>query len=302
MICQVCGQYGARCTCSQDLLGFLSDFSRPKVAAAAPQTASQVPAAPEGESEYYAYEDEAEPEVLAPPPVLPHLHARDEPPADWVPPVYVPPAPAVQDPEPDSRWAGSGGHRRRNVLIAAGCAAVVAVGAAAGLLGTGHHARPLPALSAKPLGRGVTVLAPGPTAASTGTPGAVALDMIKAGNSNNEGRVCQDVEPAAQAGCQSAAARIVNSSTVRYSHFALGYTAISGSRALVVVTGKACSSPGGSTCRSNSDPAAALSSGSSFSALFARASRAGASGGPYSLVPCVRVGGHWYVYSAPNDF
>jgi hypothetical protein len=78
-------------------------------------------------------------------------------------------------------------------------------------------------------------------------------------------------------------------------NIALGYTANDGSTALVGTTGTIC--PGfisSSGCYTNEDPAAILSSGKPFSTLWTEA--ISTSGTTYSLIPCVKKSGNWYVY------
>jgi len=74
-----------------------------------------------------------------------------------------------------------------------------------------------------------------------------------------------------------------------------GY-AISGSEALVAVTGSICSSEG-SGCASNSDPSIGMPNGQeTFADAYAQALN---NTGSFSPVPCIEENGMWYVNAAP---
>jgi hypothetical protein len=88
----------------------------------------------------------------------------------------------------------------------------------------------------------------------------------------------------------------VSSAAAHTTNFALGYTAIDGGRALVGTTGTFCSPEATPKCITNDDPVAVLSSGKSFSTLWNETIH---STGGYSLVPCIKVGGKWYLDAQP---
>lgn len=81
-----------------------------------------------------------------------------------------------------------------------------------------------------------------------------------------------------------------------YNGFAVGYTLIDGHQALVGATGQLCVLTQAQTCVSNSDPAAILDSGRSFTALWTQAVHAAFDA--YSPIPCVQVNGTWYLDTA----
>lgn len=82
--------------------------------------------------------------------------------------------------------------------------------------------------------------------------------------------------------------------------FALGYVAVHGRKALVGSTGTSCIPGQQPACVSNANPAAILDSGKSFSALWTESIAASNSTvNTYSLAPCVKIGGRWYVFVTP---
>lgn len=151
---------------------------------------------------------------------------------------------------------------------------------------------------AKSLGAGITVDKPASTAPGHGSPGAAAYGFLAALEAKNPAALCEYVEQLANAKCPDLPAGATQSLLPSVQNIALGYTANDGTRALVGTTGTICpgvtSSPG---CYTNEDPAAILSSGRPFSALWTEAINSG--GNTYSLVPCINMSGNWYVY-LPN--
>jgi hypothetical protein len=155
---------------------------------------------------------------------------------------------------------------------------------------------------ARALGRGVVVTAPSATAAGHGRPGAALQGEVDAIDSGKPARACPYFPPASQPGCKAAFAGSSASDGVSVSHFTLGYVAVRGTEALVGSTGKYCAAAQAPECSSNSNPAALFEHGKSFAALWTEAisQDSGGATNVYSLAPCVRVGGRWYVYSPPS--
>jgi hypothetical protein len=78
-----------------------------------------------------------------------------------------------------------------------------------------------------------------------------------------------------------------------YANVALGYTAIEGAKALVVLTGIKCLPGSGGGCAANSDPAHLLGASTSFDSVYANVfSLPGA-----DVLPMEQVNGQWYLAS-----
>jgi hypothetical protein len=183
---------------------------------------------------------------------------------------------------------------------AGGFAALLAACAAAGLLvltGCGSSGSGGQPSWAKALGTSVTVAAPASAQPGHGSPGAAVQGFRAAIEAKNWAALCGYVEPAVHAQCTQLST--YGSAASRYfpslKNIGLGYTAIDDNRALVVTTATFCAPPASSsTCHTNNDPAAVLSSGKLFSALWTEADNSSAN--DYSLALCVKAGGSWYVY------
>jgi hypothetical protein len=150
---------------------------------------------------------------------------------------------------------------------------------------------------AKALGAGVTVDAPTSAQPGHGSPGAAVQGFLTAIEAKNWAALCGYVEPAVYGQCTQLST--YGSAASRYfpslKNIGLGYTATDGNRALVGTTGTLCAPPASSsTCHTNKDPAAILSSGKPFSTLWAEANNSSANA--YSLALCVKAGESWYVY------
>jgi hypothetical protein len=152
------------------------------------------------------------------------------------------------------------------------------------------------------LGSGVAITAPAATAAGHGSPGAALQGEVDAIESGKAAATCPYFAPASQPGCRAAFAGGPASLGVSVSHFALGYVAIRGSEALVGSTGKYCAAAQTPECTTNANPAAVFARGKSFTALWTESISQDSSGAAnaYSLAPCVRVSGRWYVYAPPS--
>jgi ABC-type transport system substrate-binding protein len=185
--------------------------------------------------------------------------------------------------------------------VAAGVLAVAACssGGASTGPGTGATASSSPSTVSLPswasaLGSSVTVTAPQTVSPGNGTPGAVVTGLIRAFNSGKFSQSCGYDEPKGQAQCKAEAAEITASDIPTIKNFALGYVAVDGSQAVVGITGTICEPTSGSKCSTNTDAAAVFSSTKTFSDLWKNSLKDTSS---YSLTPCVKVGGKWYIYS-----
>jgi hypothetical protein len=189
---------------------------------------------------------------------------------------------------------------------------VLSAAVIAGLAGCSGHspARAGDATAGEPswagaLGSGAEITAPAATPAGHGSSGAALQGEVDAIESGKLAGACPYFPPASQPGCRAAFAGISASaaaSSVSVSHFALGYVVVRGDEALVGSTGKYCVAGQSPECTSNANPAALLARAKSFAALWKEAISQDSSGATnaYSLAPCVRVNGRWYVYNPPS--
>jgi hypothetical protein len=185
----------------------------------------------------------------------------------------------------------------RGWLLAA-IAAVVVIGALklAGVIWTSAPPKWVTAL-----GTGVTVTGPEQVAPGHGSPGAALTGLLAALSSKDHATVCDYISVSSTARCEAPSGQ-GSRNQLRYRvSVEIGYVAISGTRALVGFTGKICPPGTPSTlpqCISNTDPAAIFSAGNTFAALWTLTVTPNPSDtSPYGLVPCVEVGGKWYVGS-----
>jgi hypothetical protein len=205
-------------------------------------------------------------------------------------------------------------HWRRYAGVVPARALVLAVAVIAGAAGCASHSPASPgqggaaALTAgqpawsHSLGSGVVITAPAVTAAGHGSPGAALRGEVDAIDTGKLAATCPYFPPASQSGCRSAFTGSSASAGVSVSHFALGYVATRGDEALVGSTGKYCAAAQTPECTSNTNPAAIFAAGKSFARLWAEAISLDSSGATntYSLAPCVRIGGRWYIYNPPG--
>jgi hypothetical protein len=152
---------------------------------------------------------------------------------------------------------------------------------------------------ASALGTGVTVTAPQSVAPGHGSPGAAAAGEIAALDAKNFSAACEYLDPTAVTQCKSETSQVSASDAPYAENAAIGYVAIDGDKALVGTTGKYCSPGQSPECFTNTDPAAIFSSGKSFSQQW---SAANASSPPnvYSLAPCIKIDGKWYIDSSSS--
>jgi hypothetical protein len=147
---------------------------------------------------------------------------------------------------------------------------------------------------ARALGAGVVVMAPAAAAPGDDSPGAAVQGEQDA---TTPAEACSYFPPSAQASCQTLMAEVPAGSGGTMQNFALGYVVVDGNAALVGSTGTSCSPSATPTCSSNTDPAAIFSQAKPFSALWAESVAADLSTtNSYQLIPCVKVGGNWYLY------
>lgn len=154
---------------------------------------------------------------------------------------------------------------------------------------------------ANSLGGGVTVDVP--DTINNGSPQETVTDFINAKSSSAPQNSCQYIQPRLQAQCQQAYQQ-GNGSSILYSQgsFSVGYTAVKGDEALVVITyDQLCSiTPSFNGCTAsdytdNDDPAYLLKSDSSFDDLFRSADGFNLSA---TLIPCEEINGTWYLAQA----
>jgi len=154
---------------------------------------------------------------------------------------------------------------------------------------------------ANSLGGTVAVYAPGTI--TNGSPQETVTDFINAKSSSAPQNSCQYIQPRLQPQCQQAYQQ-GSGSSILYSQgsFSVGYTAIKGDEALVVITYdqlctitadfNGCSA---NDDTDNEDPVYLLESGSSFDELFRSAD--GFKLSP-TLIPCEKIDGTWYLAQA----
>jgi hypothetical protein len=148
------------------------------------------------------------------------------------------------------------------------------------------------------LGTGVTVTGPEQVAPGHGSPGAALTGLMASLSSKDPATFCDYifVGPAGRCEVQSG---LGSRSQLPYGvSFKIGYVAISGTRALVGFTGEICSPRTTPKCLANTNPAAIFSTGNTFAALWTLTVSPNFNDtSPYTLLPCVKVGGKWYVGS-----
>jgi hypothetical protein len=178
-------------------------------------------------------------------------------------------------------------------LAVAGCGA----GGSSSTTGSGpvKAKASLPPAWAATLGPGVAVTAPSAGVPVPDTPAAAVIGYIHQLAAPNPGGACLYWVPTNLANCQSfMSAEDRQAFGLKYKSFGIGYTAVYSDLALVVVTHTQLCQPKSCT-PDNTNPAALLDSGKSFTALWEQAVKPDAS---YSLViPCIQGDGVWYIDS-----
>jgi hypothetical protein len=146
------------------------------------------------------------------------------------------------------------------------------------------------------IGSGLTVIPPGTASPGTGSPGAVVTGLVNVMDSGHLRDECDYFQPSIKAECTTAMKQLPASYKPTIKNFALGYVVIDGDKALVGITGTSCIPGQHPECSTNHNPAAIFTTGKSFAALLSAAIAASNStSSAYSLTPCVKVGGHWYL-------
>jgi hypothetical protein len=152
---------------------------------------------------------------------------------------------------------------------------------------------------ARALGAGVTVLSPAPATSGNESPGAAYQGDLYALAVGNILSGCRYIQPSVQGVCRESNSGPTTSVpyTETIKNLAIGYVAINGNQALVGYTGMFCISDERPRCMTNTNPAAILSSGKSFKALWAESvADESINANFYSLGPCVEAAGKWYFY------
>jgi len=182
---------------------------------------------------------------------------------------------------------------RRGGLLAV-VAVVVLIGA---LKLSGVIWTPRPPAWVAALGQGVTVTQPEQVAPGQGSPGAVLAGVLVAVSSQHPAASCQYIY-APGVRCTAQFSHTPHNQLPFARSLKIGYVAIDRTRALVGYTGKICSPGNSPECQANANPAAIFSAGDSFTTLWAQATGP-TFGGGYSLQPCFKVSGKWYLGAGP---
>jgi hypothetical protein len=192
----------------------------------------------------------------------------------------------------------TGGTKRgRKAGAALALCAFAALLAATGCSSGGGSSQP--SWSSK-LGSGVTIVSPGSASPGNDSPDGVMVGVYKSVTSGPIGDLCKYEQPSEQSTCKSdvkeATKAELASALPTFKNFAVGYTAINGTQALIGTTGTVCV-PQPKGCYTNNDPAAILDSGKPFATLW-KESIAETSSDVYSLSPAIEIHGSWYAYTA----
>jgi len=190
---------------------------------------------------------------------------------------------------------------RRWAAVAFGAGALTAVAlAATGCSSGGGSAGSSQPSWAKSLGSGVTIIPPGDASPGNATPAGVMAGVVKAITTGPFIDFCKYEQPSEQSSCRSEFGKVAQASVASqlptFKNFALGYSAIDGTKALVGITGTICVPNQKPSCYTNKDPAAVFDSGKTFATLWKEALAAPAN--VYSLSPAIEVNGDWYAYTA----
>lgn len=145
------------------------------------------------------------------------------------------------------------------------------------------------------LGPGVTVVAPKTATPGHDSPGAVVAGLLTALAAKKGAMFCGYGMPSAQAQCRSTMGQMPASKLPYAKNAAVGYVVIDGDKAAVGMTGTFCTPGQSPECVTNNDPAAVFSLAHSFSGLWENA--ISDSGKAYSLTPCEKIDGKWYLYA-----
>ena len=152
---------------------------------------------------------------------------------------------------------------------------------------------------ASALGPSVTIVGPATVAPGQGSPGAAVQGVFAAIAAKHYKAECPYFQPSVQAACKSVPAADLSKDEPYFKSAAIGYVAIDGDKALVGTTGTFCVPNVKPACFTNNDPAAIFSGNkNSFSTLWTeqdKASNSNSDENVYTLAPCVKIGGKWYL-------
>jgi hypothetical protein len=192
---------------------------------------------------------------------------------------------------------------RRWAAGAFGACALTAVLAATGCSSGGGSAGSSQPSWAQSLGSGVTIIPPGSASPGNASPTGVMVGVVKAITTGPFIDFCKYEQPSEQASCRSTFGQVTKAEAANqlptFKSFALGYTAIDGTKALIGITGTICVPNQKPSCYTNKDPAAVLDSGKPFAKLWSEAIAAPPN--VYSLSPCIEINGSWYAYTASSS-
>jgi hypothetical protein len=192
---------------------------------------------------------------------------------------------------------------RRWAAVALGACALTAVLAATGCGSGGGSAGSSQPSWATSLGAGVTIIPPGPASPTNDSPNGVMVGVVKAITTGPFIDFCKYEQPSEQSSCKSTFGQVTKAEVTNqlptFKNFALGYTAVDGTKALIGITGTICVPNQKPSCYTNKDPAAVLDSGKPFATLWSEAIAAPAN--VYSLSPVIEVNGSWYAYTASSS-
>jgi hypothetical protein len=141
-------------------------------------------------------------------------------------------------------------------------------------------------------GVAVTSVSRTPSAAS---PAGSVLEYIRAEDGSTPEQACDFVAPADQLRCQTEFGAAPAGAVTLFLNYRLGYTVERGDQALVVLTGVVCIPGSHPECAPDGDPSARLTSGATFSTLYAQAVADHGRPADDNLIPCVRIGAKWFV-------
>lgn len=191
---------------------------------------------------------------------------------------------------------------RRWDAVALGACVLTAVLAATGCSGGGSGGSGQPSW-AKSLGSGVTIIPPGEKSPSNASPPAVMEGVVKSLTTGPISDFCKYEQPSQQSACHSTFGQVTKAEVAgqvpTFKNFAVGYTAIDGTEALIGITGTICVPNQKPSCFTNKDPSSLLDSGKPFATLWRQAIAAPAN--VYSLSPAIEVNGSWYAYTSSGS-
>jgi hypothetical protein len=188
---------------------------------------------------------------------------------------------------------------RRWAAAALGAFALTAVLAATGC-SSGGSSQPS---WAKSLGSAVAIIPPGSASPGNASPPGVMAGVVKSLTTGPIADFCKYEQPSEQSACHSTFGQVTKAEVAgqvpTFKNFAVGYTAIDGTKALIDITGTICVPNQKPSCYTNKDPAALLDSGKPFATLWSQAIAAPAN--VYSLSPAIEVNGRWYAYTSSSS-